>query len=251
MVDPSNTKTGFQSFSADDNGLEEVRKEGLVKKIDKTVSKEGRSVTVTEAYYDKSRISIGVTAQGEDLVGQVNYELSCNGQPLNSISGKVDKHSAMVMADKVSALPEKFDLEFVVKEKEGHKDAFQFEIPLDRTQADKRTKEILTSKEFSSKDLHVRITDVLLTPSSTTVSYKYTKPNKAPDYSMKLAGRNDEEALSFSESTIETVNGNQITGTVKSMFIPIYPFPPSLSFNFNKLNGIEEVALNIKLNTEN
>jgi hypothetical protein len=252
MVDPSKTKTGFQSFSADDSGLEKVRKEGLVKKMDKTVSKEGKSVTVTEAYYDKSRISIGVAAQGEDLASQVNYELSCNGQPINCISGKVDEHSAMVMADKVSALPERFDLKFVVKEKRGHKNAFEFEIPLDRIRADKKTKEILTNKEFSSKNLHVRITDVLFTTSSTTVSYEYTKPNKVPDYIMELTGESEETTNSFSGSAIETVSGNQIRGTAKSMFAPIYPFPASLGFNFNKFDeSKEEVVLSVKLNIEN
>ncbi|MBI4733558.1 MAG: DUF4179 domain-containing protein [Rubrobacteridae bacterium] len=234
---PTHTLNSSKTFGFNDNGLLSARAAGLVDKIDKTVTVNGKSITLTEAYYDKSRIILNVSGRYESIsVNDLDFELSHNGKPVG-LGWSKNEQSASIMADDVSELPAKINLQLLVKEKYDSKRIFKFDIQLDRTEADKRTKQFTINKEQRSGTLSVAIKTIMFTPSSVAINYDYEGSANDKGYYIKLAEQNDGNEDNTSSDIVENLTGDRISGTGKVMFATISPVPAGLNLMFYKINS--------------
>jgi hypothetical protein len=183
---PSDTKTPEQLaktifYMYGDKGLKNAGEEGLVNILDKTVKKGIDSVTVKEAYYDRSRISVALVAKSKDMIAkEFEYRFYYEGKLLPDSSrwmrlSKVIQNQQydIVSLDVSSGFPGKFNLVIAAKKFGNSKNLASFEIPVDRASSDVITKEIAIMKTFTSNSRNVLVKNILFTPSSTTISYEY------------------------------------------------------------------------------
>jgi hypothetical protein len=256
---PTHKLDSSTPFGYNDDGLQKVREAGLVDKINDTKTVNGKSITLVEAYYDKSRISINLASYNKSVnVKDLDFELQYGGKTLNWSASQSDE-AISIMADDVDRLPAMINLNLTAKVKTDLGTVFRFDILLDRTEADKKTEDFITNQTKQTDLLRVIISRVLFTPSTIAIDYSYDGSSNDNGYYIKLANEpNVFESGNTSSHITETLTGNQIEGTAKVMFAPISPSPKVLNLVVYKTSNssdattqeIEIMKINIDLKSK-
>ncbi|WP_438348470.1 DUF4179 domain-containing protein [Paenibacillus sp. FA6] len=143
-----------------DNGLKSAAENGLITKLGISDTHEGVTLTISEAYYDGSRLSIalereGVTTTEDRLIGPwenrekgllvtEEFIILVNGERVNLTSvmpfinsdHTVQKNAALVdvTTDDGEQLPDQFDLTIQAK-LAGIDNTFEFQVPVSKAEA--------------------------------------------------------------------------------------------------------------------
>lgn len=224
----------FENFG--DNGLKTLSEKGVTTPSDIAVTKDGDTITVKESYYDKSRISIGLILKGSKLYENgLEYFFYYNGEQFKTgvyggTTQEKDGCRYVVMnADTFSELPDKFNLKLVVKESTAAKRDFEFNIPLDRTNADSNTKEVSVMKSFHLGNRMILVKNIIFSPSATTINYEYTRPSNETEYQVQLTDQNSKNIQSSEIDGQSNINGSFRTEIARASFPYIDSLPNNLT----------------------
>lgn len=188
----------FASFA--DKDLSNINSDDLTKFDDLQITDHGVTVAIKEVYYDQSNISIAYLVSGADYSDEKHFQAiySGNGEHFggggsavyNQISDKLYSGLEKFYPGVGSALPEKFDLEVVLTDdmEKSQKSPYRFTIPVSRSQADVKTKNLLVMKAVKSGNGILLVKKIVFTPVSTVVEYDYSHPD---DHGKQLQGKHD------------------------------------------------------------
>lgn len=188
-----------------DAGLESADERGLVKSIGETVKDEGIEITVTDLYYDDSRLEIGYTIplkeiKEEDLrqyqlLGIAKADLFVNGNEAGysaTSSYKNDYISGTIAIDKkdFKNAPEKVDIKLKIKEVLNKQGNWTFALTAEKAD---QAKILSPDQEATSGPYTFKINKLKLTPSSTNLHYVFSIPSVKKEF--------NEQALTFKLTT--------------------------------------------------
>ncbi|HWP97532.1 MAG TPA: DUF4179 domain-containing protein [Syntrophomonadaceae bacterium] len=189
----------FESFA--DKDLVNLNSNDVTKLDDMQITDHGITIAIKEVYYDQSNISIAYLVSGAAYSDEKHFNAvgkCCNGNPIsggggasyNKISDKLYSGLDMFYPGVGSELPDQFNLQVVLTDdmEKSQESPFRFTIPVSRTHADEKTREMLVMNTGMSGNSMVLVKKIVFTPVSTLVEYEYTHPD---DHGKQLQGKHE------------------------------------------------------------
>lgn len=189
--------------TAGDAGIQQVVKEGLATTVRQTVEDRGVSVTLDQAVFDGTRISVGLLHEpGISFHIDPSSTLSIDGQPLNASAGGVSKIRPDGMVATIFSftpsdrLPEKFTLDFTITRLSMLKAGtptnvdgnWRFSTPIVQLTHNVKNVKFDPPLVRQLDGIEVSVTEVNVTPLTTAVTYELIKP---PRYDDHILNKND------------------------------------------------------------
>jgi len=218
------------------SGLENVGINDIIKFDDMQITDHGITVAIREAYYDQSGFAVGYVVSGAELSDEKVFHANFyyNGRPIpGGGGGSYDKISDELYVGLQQhhpsaglSFPDSFELEVVLTDdmEKQKQSPFRFKIPVSRTNADGKTKELLVMKAVDTGDRTLLVKRILFTPVSTVVEYDYIHPgndrkeNGADDYVVKLINGSGVGLNPGSFSREGSKNGNKWVDNCRAYF---------------------------------
>jgi len=194
-----------EKFAGSGFELENVAGNDITKFDDMQITDHGVTVAIREAYYDQSGFTLGYVVSGAELTDEkvfhANFYYHGRGIPggggahYDKISDKLYVGLTQFHPGAEFSFPDSFELEVVLTDdmEKIKKSPYRFKIPLSRSNADAKTKELLVMKAADTGERTLLVKKIVLTPVSTVVDYEYTHPigdrkedGGTDDYDVKL-----------------------------------------------------------------
>ncbi|OPX86861.1 DUF4179 domain-containing protein [Pelotomaculum sp. PtaB.Bin117] len=170
------------------SGLENVDGEDITKLDDLQITDHGVTVAIREAYYDQSGFTVGYVVSGAELSDETVFHANFyyNGQGISGgggasyekISDKLYVGLTQFHPGPEFSFPDSIDLEVILADdmEKINKSPYRFKIPLLRSNADAKTKELPVMKAADNGERTLLLKKIVFTPVSTVVDYEYTHP---------------------------------------------------------------------------
>ncbi|UTE76625.1 DUF4179 domain-containing protein [Rossellomorea sp. KS-H15a] len=184
-----------------DAGLETADEKGLVKSIGQTVDQNGISMTVTDVYYDHSRLEIGYsipfkekdpeTMKQYKTLGIAKADIKVDSQEVgySILSTLENDYITGTITIEDNDLPKSKDkVNFFIDVTEVLNKKGHWKFQLTASKAEQNTV-IHLEKTVTTKDYTFTIESIKLTPSSTKMDYTFSVPSNNDDF--------NEQALEF------------------------------------------------------
>jgi len=216
---------------AGDNTLKTTVEKGLAEKVNKSATDKGMTVTVNEAIYDGTRISVGYVVQSDTILDEnmnPSIDFKVDGKRIGNYgvggsSERYDDHMALgVMHIDVSdSLPSEFDLGVNIKKLGKSEGEWNIQFPVKEISSENKV--ILPIEKKSSGDITVILEKVTFAPTSTEVVYKLKQPSdREMELSFALLGSNGEQ--------VEPLSLFKKDDTFKVSYEPFNNVPEKITF---------------------
>lgn len=216
---------------AGDSTLKTTVEKGLAEKVNKSAADKGITVTVSEAIYDGTRISVGYVVQSATVLDEnVNPSIDFNidgkrigNYGVGASSERYDDHLVLgVMHIDVSdPLPGEFDLGVNIKKLGESEGEWNVQFPVREISSENKV--ILPIEKKSSGDITVILEKVTFAPTSTEVVYKLKQPSdREMELSFELFGSNGE--------SVEPLSMFRKDDTFKVSYEPFHTIPETITF---------------------
>ncbi|AST89833.1 MULTISPECIES: DUF4179 domain-containing protein [Sutcliffiella] len=245
-------------FVHEDVGLKEALEKGLVFPVNQTIVDKDIPITITNVYYDQSRLVIGYEIPLDDEgaeVGILNYNITINGLTLLSSqsTGAAEDNKFKGLIQTSSTLPDSFTLQVSFNKVFNTMGNWDFTIPV-FVNDDYEYYLVHSTIEDEGYEFHME--EMILTPSGTKITVNVHTPfaRKEEELSFSIYGENGKK-LELIETKLQkerdSKSGIEIwSGTV--FFAPIKKddkitiVPGYLSAN-KKLVELNRLSMNIDI----
>ncbi|MGM0877984.1 MAG: DUF4179 domain-containing protein [Bacillota bacterium] len=202
-----------------DKGLKVANEKGLIKSIGETAVDQGIPITITDVYYDNSRLEIGYVIPLENvelgdlreikILGISKMNIYLDGEAAGYHTGAEYKEDYIVgtidVLTDLSQLSENPKIKLELTEVLNKQGQWLFEF--DSKKAQKKTI-VNINKSVESEEYTFTVNEMELTPSATKIEYEFEIPANLTDF--------NENALTFN---LYSENGNKLelirTGLLK------------------------------------
>lgn len=245
-------------FVHEDVGLKEASEKGLVFPVNQTIVDKDIPITITNVYYDRSRLAIGYEIPLEHEraeVGLLNYNITINGlSPIRSQgSGMIEDNKFKGQIQTSSTLPDSFTLQVVFNKVLNKTGNWEFTIPV---LVNDDHEYFLVDRTIEDGGYEFHVEEMILTPSGTKMYVNVHTPfdRKEEELSFSIYGERGKK-LELIETKLQkdsdSKSGKELwSGTV--FFAPVKEddkitiVPGYLSAN-NKLVELNSLSMNIDI----
>jgi len=172
---------------AGDQGLQQVKRQGQTVTADQTATDKGFSLTISEAFYDGSRLSIGYilrSSRSKSDWGALDMDVYVDGKKIafswNGGSGQVADDQTEILVTDIhpeTPLPDRFTLTLDVHKIGQVEGSWKFSFPVTKMHGS-QTYTMTASRTY--KDIKLTAKEVTLAPSSTRIVLQLVKPHEFP-----------------------------------------------------------------------
>lgn len=203
------------------DALQEAQEKGIVARVDQAVEDQGLKVTITEAIYDGSRITLGYILQSEEeLTGNMAHqmEVRIDGKPIEFYTDGHDKPidrkatASVLHLNMVKDLPETFQLDLKFTHFGETKGKWKFSIPITQNGVDNKVVVPMLSKG------PVLLEKVNFTITATELTWRIPEGYDATEFEVF-----DEKGIQ-----LELISGSEVNGTAKMIYEPVKKVPQSI-----------------------
>lgn len=221
---------------AGDLGLQTAEEKNLTTPINQSVTLNGITISVSEVFYDGSRLTIGLVQHSPDGIKEIlEVEPVINGKSEHfaaSYSDMANSHDNKTVASLVQfmpgeKLPDSFDLKLLVFLKGMENNRFEFTFPVNKTSSGSRIIKPMVTKTYG--DMTVTIQKIQITSGTVdlVINTKLPERKAAPRYVLF-----DDRGImlqTLHENGYGEKIDNKMNLTSEIQFVPLQTLPKSVT----------------------
>ncbi|WP_423408953.1 DUF4179 domain-containing protein [Heyndrickxia sp. MSNUG] len=235
---------------AGDSTLKTTVEKGLAEKVNKSAADQGVTVTVSEAFYDGTGISVGYVVQSDAVLDKnmnTSIDFTIDGKRIENygVGGSSERYDDHVVLgvmhlDVSEPLPNEFDLGMKIKKLGESEGEWNVQFPVREISSENKV--ILPVEKKSSGDITVILEKVTFAPTATEVVYKLKQPSdREMELSFELLGSNGEH--------VEPLSLFKKDDTFKVSYEPFSTIPETITFQPQSRhdNEIDQILEKLKI----